>query len=137
MTELLKSHRDDRYLDRTSGIAYIRRIAMSNPGVTIRLGVDGLDELCREHLANFLHDLEKLSDIQNIRFLFFIRDTDDIRRHFRTNSSVAYLPITETMTVGDRQLFVQERIKDHSNRGEIDNDLCTLIIGKLAAQDFT
>jgi hypothetical protein len=142
MTELLKRYTEGRYLDRTSSIDYIRRIAIeSSPAIMIRLGVDGFDELRKDHRISFLQDLAKLSNIPNIRFLFFGRDTSmrgDIKKSlFQQNTSIAYFQITEKLTVGDRQLFLQRRLDEHPSGEEIGNDLRTLIMKKLAAQDST
>jgi hypothetical protein len=137
MTELLKRHTDGRPLDHTTSVDYIRRIATSNPHLIIRLGVDGYDELHKDHRSRFLRSLGMLSDIPNIRFIFFGRDTgiqDDIERFFQS-ASIAFLPITEDFTISDRRLFLQERLKEHHN--EFDENLRTLIIEKLAARDST
>jgi hypothetical protein len=141
MIELLKSYTEGRYLNRTSMIDYIRRIAIeSSPAMTIRFGVDGFDELRKDHRISFLRDLAKLSDISNIRFLFFGRDTgaqNDIKSLFQQNTSVAPLQITENLTVADRQLFLQERLDEHNIGAGIGEDLHTLIMEKLAARDST
>jgi hypothetical protein len=139
MTELLKCHTEGRYLSRTASIDYIRRIATES-GVIIRFGVDGFDELRKEHRISFLRDLAKLSNISNIRFLFFGRDTGiqhDIKNLFQQNTSVAYFQITGNLTIADRQLFLQERLDEHNSGAEIEEGLRTLIMAKLAAQDST
>jgi hypothetical protein len=131
---------EGRYLDRTSCIDYIRRIAVeSNPcvPVTIRLGVDGFDELRKDHRSHFLCDLAKLSDIPNIRFLFFGCDTGirrDIGKLFQQNTPIAFSKITENLTAADRRLFLHERLDEHNNSAEIDGDLRALIMEKLAAR---
>jgi hypothetical protein len=133
MTELLKRYVGGRHLDHASCLDYIRRIAVSNPCVTIRLGVDGFDELPNDHQIRFLCDLGKLSDIPTIRFLFFGRHSiqDDIENFFQQTTSVAYLQITEDSTLADRRLFLQERLE------KIDENLRTLIMEKLGARDPT
>jgi hypothetical protein len=143
MTELLERHTEGRYLDRASCIDYIRRIAIeSNPRVpvTIRLGVDGFDELRKDYRSHFLRDLAKLSDIPSIRFLFFGRDTGirrDVGKIFQQNTSIAFSQIMEDLTAADRRLFLRERLDGHNNSAEIDGDLRALIMEKLAARDST
>jgi hypothetical protein len=139
ITELLKRRREGRLLDRASHLDYIRRIAMSNPSATIRLGVDGFDELPKDHQIHFLRDLGKLFDIQTIRFLFFGRHNmqNDIKSFFQQTTSIAYLQIIEDSTLADRRLFLQERLNEHNNREEIDENHRILIMEKLGARDST
>jgi hypothetical protein len=140
MTELSKRQEQSRSLDHTSGVGYIRRIAKSNPDMTIRLGVDGLDELRKDHCSSFLRDLANLSDLPNIRFLFFGRESSGIRniitRSFsQINTLVACLQITEYLTLADRKLFL--RVKLNADGEKFDEELHTLILEKLAAPNST
>jgi hypothetical protein len=137
MKELLARHTQRRPLDRITTVDYIRRIATYKPRMTIRLGLDGFDELHKDHRSRFLGDLAKLSDIPNIRFLFFGRDTgirDDMRRLFQ---HIAFSQITEDLTLADRRLFLQQKLDEHSNSAEIVGTLRTLITEKLGAQNST
>jgi hypothetical protein len=137
MKELLMRQTERRPLDRSTIVDYIRRIATYKPCMTIQLGLDGFDELHKDHQSHFLDDLAKLSDIQNIRFLFFRHDTgiqDDMRRHFQ---HIAFSQITKDLTLADRWLFLQQKLDEHSNSMEIDGTLHTLITEKLGAQNST
>jgi hypothetical protein len=136
MTELSKRQEQSRLLDHTSGVGYIRRIAKSNPDMTIRLGVDGLNELREDHCSSFLRALANLSDLPNIRFLFFGRESSGITRSFsQINTSVACLQITEYLTLADRKLFL--RVTLDADGEKFDDNLRTLIIKKLATRDST
>jgi hypothetical protein len=139
--ELLMRQREGRHLDLASGLEYIRRIATSSPLTTIRLGADGLDELCigKEHRAGFLHALADLSRTPNIQFLFFTRNhcgvPSDVDLLFQNIRSVAYLEITGALTVGDRRLFLQDRLDSDAVGSSFDEDLRALVLDKLAPTD--
>jgi hypothetical protein len=138
MTKLLKHRTKGRPLDCNTSIDYIRDIATSDPHLSIRLGVDGFDELHKNHRSRFLRHLARLSEVPNIHFIFFSRDTgikDDVERLFQKSASIEFWQITEDLTVADRRLFLQEKLKEHYN--EFDENLRTLIIEKLTARDST
>jgi hypothetical protein len=136
--ELLRRRLDNKLVDLASGIDYIRRISTSNQLAKIRIGADGLDELIKEHRLRLLRELATLSHLHNVHFLFFGRShsgiQDDIHSCFQEITSTAYLEITGNLTVGDRRLFLQEKLKDSEG---FDEELRTLIIEKLAPLDST
>jgi hypothetical protein len=133
--------RQGNYLDLPSGLEYIRRIATSNPVTTVRLGADGLDELRTKHRSSFLHALAALSRTPNIQFLLFTRNDSLIRSNvdicFREIRSVTYFDITGAVTVGDRRLFLQDRLERDEVGSLFDEDLHALILDKLATTDST
>jgi hypothetical protein len=140
--ELLQRHASNKLLDLNSGIDYIRRICMSGPFSTVRLGVDGLDELLPEHRSQFLDELATLSRIPNVQFLFFARDNSgiqaDIDRSFGTYDSVPiHFKITGDMTLNDRQLFLEEALQKDKNARTFNPALRDMIVNKLAPSDST
>jgi hypothetical protein len=141
MTELLMRQREGRVLDLACGLEYIRRIALCSPVTTVRLGADGLDELCGEYRSGFLHALAALSSTPNIQFLFLTRDDLGIRAEvdisFQEMKLVTYLEITGALTVGDRRLFLQDRLDNDEVGSLFDEDLRTLILDKLVPMDST
>jgi hypothetical protein len=141
MTELLMRQREGRVLDLASGLEYIRRIALCSPATTVRLGADGLDELCGGYRSGFLHALAALSSTPNIQFLFLTRNDLGIRTevdlYFQEMKSVTYLEITGALTVGDRRLFLQDRLDNDEVGSLFDEDLRTLILDKLVPMDST
>jgi hypothetical protein len=138
ITELLVRQREGEALDLTSALGYIERIAASNPVTTIRLGADGADELRtgKEYRSSFLQALAALSCTPNIQLLFFTRNHTGVRSDvdmcFREIRSVTYWEITGALTLGDRRLFLQDRLDSDEVGTLFDEDLRTLILEKLA-----
>jgi hypothetical protein len=141
--ELLVRQKEGNHLDLASGLEYIRRFATSSPVTTIRLGADGLEELStdNEHRSSFLHALAALSCTPNIRFLLFTRSHSRVRSDvdisFQRVRSVTYIDITAALTVGDRRLFLQDRLDSDETGSLFDEDLRTLVLDKLATTDST
>jgi hypothetical protein len=132
----------NKLLDLDSGIDYIRQISMSLPSNIIRLGADGLDELQKEHRSTFLHALASLFDLPNIYFLFFGRDHSGLQGELdscfqKQDRTIIYLEITGGLTVGDRRLFIQDKLDKDLNGQNFDEELCTLIVTSLAPSDST
>jgi hypothetical protein len=137
----LTHQREGNHLDLASGLEYIRRIATSSPITTVRLGADGLDELRKEHQSSFLHALAALSRTPNIQFLLFTRNhsliRSDIDSYFQGIGSITYFNITGALTVGDRRLFVQDRLDTDEVGSVFNQDLRTLVLDKLVPTDST
>jgi hypothetical protein len=143
MIELLTRQKEGKVLDLTSALGYIERIARSGLVTTIRLGADGFDELCtgKESQSGFLHALAALSRSPNIQFLFFTRNDSGVRSDvdmcFQTIRSITYLEITGALTIGDRRLFLEDRLDSDEVGSLFDEDLRILILDKLAPTDST
>jgi hypothetical protein len=139
--ELRQRKSDNKLVDFASGIRYIRRISTYNSLNIIRIGADGLDELLKEHRLKLLHELAALSSLHNIHFLFFGRNRSgiqgDIQSCFRDMASMTYLEITGDLTVDDRRLFLKERLGLYKASRGFEEELCTLIIEKLASLNST
>ena len=139
--ELLQRKSDNKLLDLSSGIDYIRRICTSGPLRNVWIGADGLDELRKEHRSGLFNAWSSLLHIPNVRLLCFGRDhwgiQSEVESCFQELSSITHLEITGALTVDDRQLFLKERLaKDKDSRG-FDEELRTLIIKNLAPLDST
>jgi hypothetical protein len=141
--ELLTRQREGNNLDLASGLEYIRRIATSTLVTTIRLGADGLDELRtgNEHRSSFLHALAALSSTPNVQLLLFTRNCSLIRHdvdiYFQGIRSITYFDITGALTVGDRRLFLQDKLDTDEVGSLFDEDLRTVVLDKLATTHST
>jgi ankyrin repeat protein len=144
MKELLEQQRDNKLLDVTSGIAFIRRLCTSDSFSVVRVGVDGLDELLRECRSRFLDSLASISSIPKVQFLFFARDNcgiqGDVNSYFGSKPSSPqpqHFNITGDVTLPDRRLFLEEKMQRHENGRTFDSELRALILDKLAPSDST